>query len=425
MSTGFNSLPRLGGNETRVIKYEPVIDGYRRYLSDNPTPSRFASILKDVDNGDVAAIVELNEEMEAKDAHLQAVARTRRNALISLEWQIEPDDTAPDQVKAEQVAKVIEDDLNAAYGVEDCLKHNASAIGPNVAVTEIIWRNAILSGFCPVPGHRLISHPENSTAIFVEANVGDWWGIPAFPGKFIVHHPETRGGFPLRATITHAASVLYLIKHLTRTDWLAFSELYGNPWRVASYDDTVVDDDRATVQTMLENLSTDLAATLPKGVSIEFLQASGKGETYKDQMDWAESKMSILYLGQTLTTDIGDVGSRAAATVHDNVRIDLLVGDISAEAATIREQLLAPMCRLRFPNDPKVPVPMFTRVMPSRRNLDEERTNMEKVRVMREMGLPLLVDDVYNMFGFTRPDGFIQEVIGGPSVTPGLTDRIA
>ena len=49
--------------------------------------------------------------------------------------------------------------------------------------------------------------------------------------------------------------------------------------------------------------------------------------------------MTILWLGQSLTTDIGEHGSRAAAEVHDRVREDLLVDDIADEGQTLARDL--------------------------------------------------------------------------------------
>jgi phage gp29-like protein len=202
------------------------------------------------------------------------------------------------------------------------------------------------------------------------------------------------------------------MKHYSRADWMAYSEIYGMPWRWVEFTDAVVDADRATAKEMVENIGSDTAAALPEGVQLKTLEVSGTGETFQKQLEWADNTISILYLGQTLTTDIGDRGSFAAAKVHDNVRADLLLADIQSEARMIREQVIRPMCRLRFPGN-DAPCPHFKRILFERRDVDSDRLNLEQIRAARELGLPLEVDEVYDRLGFTKPEGYEATTLGG------------
>lgn len=408
MNNGLNitRLPKLAGVTERVVKYDPYIDGVRRYLTDFPTPDKFARILKDVDLGDVAALVELNEEMEAKDAHIQAVARKRRGALLGLDWEIEPDKEAEDVAFAQELADWVGEELARVGSFDSVLQHMASAIGPNVSVTEILWRNdATLKGFVPVPGNRLLSHTEFGSQVFVQLHMGDWRGMPAYPGKFMTHHPESRGGFPLRATITHAAAFLYLVKQFTRADWMAFSEVYGSPWRVAKGGNMTLQKDRDEVLAMLRDVGSDGVGVLPDNMDIAFLQANGHGETYREQMSWADAKLSILYLGETLTTELaGSTGSRAAAQVHDNVRLDVLVADIERESTSLRNQLFRHMVKLKYPDAEKPPIPYFVRQLPSRVDIEGRKLAIEQLRLAQEYGIPIRTSEVYELLGLTRPD---------------------
>lgn len=387
---------------TQLVRYSPTIDTYHRHLADNPTPQKLANALRSVESGDVAALVELSEEFEARHAHLRSVATTRRNALTGLPWKVEPDERAKDQGAAKTAADYIDERLRGMDSWETTLEHLATGIGPNIAVTELVWDNAELLRTVDVPGHRLLGHFWNSKEIRIETDENQVWGVSTFPGKFVVHHPQTRAGMPLRSTIVHAITLPWLVANLSAKDWLSFSEIYGIPWRWVEYTDSVVDADRDTIQDMLEQMSSDLAATLPAGASVKTFQASGTGETYERQMAWAENAMSKAYLGQTLTTDIGDVGSRAAATVHNEVRKDLLFADISSERRTVSQQVIRPMLKLKFPGK-EMPMPRWIREVPERRDIEAERLDLDQLRFAAENGVRLDKQIIYERLRLPEP----------------------
>jgi len=79
----------------------------------------------------------------------------------------------------------------------------------------------------------------------------------------------------------------------------------------------------------------------------------------------------------------------------------------------INNQIIFPMCRLRFPRF-DVPCPSFKRKLFESRDTDTERLNMEQIRMMKEMGLPMNVDEVYERIGMTMPERFTEDVIGMP-----------
>jgi len=384
-----------------TVSYDPTIDSYRRYVTDDPTPEKMANWLRSVDQGDIAALCEMTDEMIAKDAHLTGVVETRRGAVTALDWDIEPNPDDPDTGLAEAKADYCRGILNGIGNFHDALDTLSEAIGPNVSVIELLWDKAELVGMVPVPGHRLTGDPLGQRpGVFIETETD--WGIPTTPGKWIVHHPQPNGGYPFRRTLTHATVFPWLMIHFTRVDWMAFSELYGHPLRIAKWTDEVVDDDRDTVLAMLQQMGTDVAGGFPEGVNIEFVQASGKGEIFVDQTEYAERKLSIAWLGQTLTTEHQGVGSFALGKVHDNVRADLLAKDLKAEKRTLEHQLLGPMVGLKFPNRPG-PTPVWTRKIEEKRELEQEKTDLEKLKAAMELGLPLKRDDVYALLGFDRP----------------------
>lgn len=404
--------PKRGRPIRQQVKYDPTLDDFRRYITDSPTPEKMATWLRAVDDGDIAALVEMTDEMIAKDAHLLGVSQTRRGAVTGLDWEVTPNDDDPDLDAAQAKADYVTDRFGCIKNFGDVLDHLATAIGPNVAVVELLWDRAEITGLVPVPGHRLTGDPLGQRpGIFVETE--DSMGVPAKPGKWLVHHPIPNGGFPFRSTLTHATVYPWLMTHFSRSDWMAFSELYGLPLRYLTWAEGVSDADRAKAQDMVEQMGSDVAGAFPEGINLEFLQASGTGESFEKQVDWAERKMSIAWLGQTLTTDTGRSGGGAFALgkVHDNVRGDLLSMDLKAEARTLEQQLIGPMVGLRFPNK-QGPNPRWRRVFEESRDFEAERVSVEKLTKAIEMGVAIKVDEVYAILGLERPTDDETDVIG-------------
>lgn len=144
----------------RLVNYSRKLDVGRRYLTDSPTAIRFKAIQQAVDAGDIAAMVEMTEEMEGKDAHLQGVANTRRGAVTALEWKVVPDPEAPPEQEgaAQEAADFVSEHLTELSTWEGTLEHLSTAIGPNVAVVELVWRGGLLVDTVDVPGHRLLGN---------------------------------------------------------------------------------------------------------------------------------------------------------------------------------------------------------------------------------------------------------------------------
>jgi phage gp29-like protein len=227
----------MQGGQRPQVRWSQRLDSWRRYLTDDPTPSQFSALLKQVDDGDLAAMVELNEEMEGKDAHLQNVAARRREALTALDWTITPDTSAVDQAKAKKAAEFCDQQLLALKSFPETLEHLADAIGPGIAVTELMWHRGRIADTNDVPGHRLLGDIfDQRPGVWIETEDEPVTGIKARPLKYIVHTPNSRAGFPLRVTPTRANAYLWLIKHYCISDWTSFTETYGQPVRVATYE---------------------------------------------------------------------------------------------------------------------------------------------------------------------------------------------
>lgn len=404
---------------TRVVKHSTMLDETRRYLTDSPDPANMAAIMHSVDDGDLAAMIELNQEMEGKDAHLQGVANTRRLALTALPWTVvAPADVPEDQQDAAlEAQEFVADTLSRIPSWDtsidqrpSILSHLSSAIGPGLAVVELVWNRARLIHMEPVPGHRLLGDLFSGRGVFVQTDENIMQGVRARPPKFLVFTPSATAGMSLAVTITRAQANLWLLKHFATADWSAFAEVYGLPVRVGHGSQQTTPEERADAESMLKNMGSDTWAYFPEGIQVEFLEAARGSQPFEAMVDWLERKQSILYLGQTTTTEPGEVGSLALGRVHDTVRASLTLSDIKNEAQAVKEQVFRWIVRFRWPGENR-PVPNFVRTVSTEAKLDEDRLMLDKLAHLDGRGLP--VDDAYRYEALGIP----QPVAAGEEAT--------
>lgn len=405
MAERFKRIPMNGRNKTpRVFRWSPTLDTFRRYLTDQPAPAKIAQYLKDTDDGDLAAAVEISEEMEAKDAHLYQVASQRRDSVTALPWEIVPDARMSDDPLAHQAAEYCADVLLSLPQWSQTLRHLSRAIGPGIAVTEMVWRSGRLVELVDIPGHRLSQNPWVDRSVRIRTDQDPVDGVPAYSPGYIVYTPFVRAGFPLRVTLTRAAAWLWVIKHHGLADWAVFVEQYGQPWRIAQFNRGATDEEVDAVELMLKNMAADTYGVFSDAVDVRFLEASRQNQPFEGLMDWIERKQSILYLGQTLTTEQGNVGSLALGRVHANTRASILLADVAAEAEMVREQVLRPLVRFRWPGR-NVPIPQFKRTLSEETNIEAARLRLDQITKAQELGLAMDTDWLYQALDIPRPKG--------------------
>lgn len=354
--------PRLG----RLLAKRPE-DSIRSYPSNGLTPSRMASILRDADGGDLSAAMELYEQMEEKDAHLYAVASTRRLALTGLEWQItSAADHQPhvDRPLADEAARYCSEVLTGIDAFDELLQHLSFAIGRNIAVGELVWDVVAgshrLADVVPVDFTRLVLGESDELRVLTADAPFEGVGLPA--NKFVVHAPHSVSGHPARGGLLRVTALAFLGKSFALKDWLVFAEVFGMPIRIARYEPSATADEKREMLEMLESLGSHAAGVFSKAVQLELLDANRgtPDPPFGKLVNLLNQEMSKAWLGQTLTTETaGAIGSLSASQVHEVVRKDLRADDIRKEARTIRRGILRPLAEFKF--GPGVPVPCFTR----------------------------------------------------------------
>jgi len=150
----------------------------------------------------------------------------------------------------------------------------------------------------------------------------------------------------------------FLFKNYSVKDWVAFCEVYGMPLRLGKYDPGATKADREALMTAISMLGSDAAGIISKSTEIDFIRLEGasiNADLYERLATFANKEMSKAILGQTLTAEVGEVGSYAASQTHNDVRLDLAKADTKACAATMRYQLIRPLVGFNYGWDTSIP----------------------------------------------------------------------
>ncbi len=413
----------LGARRRRRASRQPVIrpwreDWLRSYPTVGLTPGRALAILQAADAGAPATQFELFDEMLQKWPRLAAVEATRRLALTGLEWEVLPPpiaDAPRAARRAEAAAAYCRDALLGLDRFSEALDHLASALGHGVSVVELIWERSRLIDLVPVPGPRIVSDPNEPWRLRVRTEDEPVYGVALDeqPLKWLVHRPRSRPGRNFDGGLLRASVLLYVAQSLSFKDWLIYSQVAGMPVRVARFEPGTPEADKQQLLKMLEALGTDAVAAVSKNVELQMLESTRGGDKpYLPLQDYCNTEVTILWLGQHLTTDVRQTGSRAAAEIHDRVREDLLVDDIADEGQSLRRDVLRPLVLARF--DDATPVPMFRRSLIQ--SFDSARLATTLSAAVHELGLRVPRRWAHRALGI--PEATSDEPTLAPRVSP-------
>ena len=396
--------------ETREIAVTTVRDRWSTYPSQGMTPQTLATIFKEADTGDVYHQAELFEEMEEKDAHLFSVLQTRKNAVLGLDYEVQP---YSDSEEDKKIQDFVADCIFGLTNLEDALLDLLDAVGKGYSLAEIIWQ---VEGQRVVIGDLRWIHPKK--AAFYEFEADMWaksYEVPGIfteaepvkgeimpPFKLVYHRYKARSGYDTRAGVLRVCAWVYLFKNYALKDWITFAEIFGMPLRLGKYDTSATSEDREALITAIKSLGTDAAGIISKSTEIEFVQSvagiTGGNIIFEKLVEFCDKQMSKAVLGQTASTE-GTPGKLGNEDAQDGVRHDLIKADAEALAKTVRFQIIRPLVGYNFGWDK--PLPWF-------KMLYEPPEDMKMLsdvyKNLHEINYPLTVKHVSERFKVPIPE---------------------
>lgn len=390
----------------------PTVTGVRQVVSGHPavglTPSRLGAILREAEEGDPTAYLELAEEMEEKDLHYRSVLGTRKNQVAGLEVAVDAASDSADHVKhADLVRAWLERDE-----LRDELFDILDAVGKGFSRDEIIW-NTFGREWLPErlewrdPRWFEFSRDDGRTPL-LRTESGPQ---PLTPYKYISHVHRSKSGLPIRGGLARPVTWFWLFKNLDIKGWVQLAEVYGMPLRIGKYGAGAGEKDKQALLRAVRNIASDAAAIIPSSMMLEFAEAkiSGNITLHEGLARFLDQQVSKGVLGQTGTTDTGQyVGT---ATAHEHVRQDIEEADARQLAAALNRDLVRPIIDLNFGTQKAYP-----RLRIFRPDSEDVAKLVENVTKLVPLGLKVGMSTMRDKLGLPDPDPD-EELLTAPGKT--------
>jgi len=333
------------------------------------------------------------DEIE-RDCHAFAVLQKRKLAVIAREWQVLPasgsrlDKKAADLVKA-QLSNLKFDQL--------CLKMLDATL-KGYSVGEILWETdgseIVASRVKVKPQRRFVFDEAQELRLLTRSDMFKGEQLP--PRKFIVHrYGEKDDDNPYGLGLGHKLFWPVFFKRQDITFWLTFVDKFASPTAMGEYPAGTSDADQKKLLASLSAIASDAGIIVPQGMMVKFLEAarSGSIDTYERLARYMDEQISECVLGETLSTNIGNVGSQAAAQTHNDVRQELAKGDSDLLSDTLNESLVRWIVELNIPGA-KPP-----KVWRDFEEAEDRKTRSEVDKNLTEMGFEADVQYINDTYG--------------------------
>jgi phage gp29-like protein len=335
--------------EPQTARISTLANFFLTSVLEGLTPARLALALSAADQGDLLSQARIFSDMEERDPHLACEIAKRKNALLTLDWQIVPprDASAAEKASADWLTDVLTD---ASDPFEDLLLSAMDAVGHGFAATELEWRREgkdWLPAFHPRPQEWFRLSQDRRELRLSDAS-GD--GAPLQPFGWVLHtQGKAKTGYLGRLGLHRVVSWPFLYKAYAVGDFAEFLETYGLPIILGKYGKDAKPEEKASLMRAVTALGHDARATMPVDMAIEIQKVTGSGDgtPHLAMVKWADDAQSKAILGQVLSADAKATGlGSGVADLHDQVRKDILHGDARQVGATITRDLLYPLLAL-------------------------------------------------------------------------------
>lgn len=278
-----------------------------------------------------------------RDGKAGAVLQKRRDAVVGREWQMEAADESPAAQQALEIVQEALDGLSFNLAVGELL----DALLKGIAVLEVVWG---IKGNLVVPQALKARDPQRFT--FHDSDAGpelrlltkaarlDGEELPA--RKFILHRHGGKYGDPWGAGLGQRLFWPVFFKRQGIAFWLGALEKFGQPTPLGKYPQGTSEAEQEKLLDVLRAISTETAVAIPEGMVVELIEAKRAGtfDSYEKLARYMDEEISIIVLGETLSTSPGASGSRALGEVHNEVRLEIAQGDADRLSDTLNGGLI-------------------------------------------------------------------------------------
>lgn len=297
----------------------------------------------------------------ARDGHTGSVLRKRRQAVLAREWTVDPGGEGPLDGRAAMLARA----ALKRFRFDRACGGLLSSVLTGRAVAEIVWEAAEVSledgsrGTFIVPAAVKVRNPRRFVLAADETLRLLTWeaptdGIPLPDRKFILaRFWAEENEDPYGRGLGHDLFWPVYFKRNAVAVWNALLAKFGEPFVYAEYPNGMPEGDRLKLQGAIQDLARGAGLVVPQGTLIKLIEAgaggSATGHLHQDMTEAMNAEISKIVLGETLTTELGDSGSRAASETHNDVRQELADADADLLSAELNDTLLRWLTELNLP----------------------------------------------------------------------------
>jgi len=177
---------------------------------------------------------------------------------------------------------------------------------------------------------------------------------PFPPDKFILATCKAKSGTALGGALLRPLAWWWCAANFSGGYLMKLAEVFGLPFRWATYAATAPQASIDEINDMLQNLGSDGWAAFPENTNLKFIQptTSAQDAPQCDVLDRADKQCDLLVLGQTLTTDTGGMGkgggSKALGQVHAGVKEEIVTAAAKYVKGVLETQLFPSIIRLNY-----------------------------------------------------------------------------
>lgn len=360
------------------------------------TPRKVAAMLKDADEGRPEALLGAAEQLEDVFWYYRLELAKRRRVISGAQLVVE---AAGDDAASIAAADLVRE-LVAGGGLRQARFDALDAISKGFSVIEIEWRQTA-ERWWPVKFRWRSPRWFRWGSDDVLRLSGKSGLTDLAPAKFIVTQLGDRSGMPIQGGLCRPALLIWLFTSYTLKDWAEFLEAYGRPLVTGQYAPGSTPEQQDSLAQAVAAIASGGRAIYPTGMRLDVAWSNGRStDAYERRADWLHKQISLLVLGQNLTSDVTG-GSLAAARVHDGVRMDIAEDDAQGLDAAFNAQLVRSLVDFNLgpPADGRYPQ-LVTR-FPEAEDL---AALANALGPMIDRGLRIEESQLRDRFGFADPE---------------------
>ena len=424
----FNAKKATNGSSirTRVISPSTRDRMESNALGPKQSPANIIAILRTALGGDIRQQYQVYELMEDSWARLAKNLHDLKSAAAAATYTVMPftergeRPTSTAQDKADFVQHCLDtwvgSPINSTNGFRDAVYDLCDAVGKGFSVQEILWEPTV-DGILPKATYfchpRYYSFPYDKPDLMLSPQGdGVYEEIP--DDKFLIGIYKNRSGNSMGYGLLRQLAYWGSGQNFCRDWWLNFAQVFGQPLRWATYDPGAAANIKSDIADMLENMGSAAWGAFPAGTQVEFKEAGKTGQDNPQSyfIQLADKLCDITILGQTLTTDVGDSGSRALGEVHEEVRRTRLQDVCEWVANVLNEQLVSFICHLNYGNHDEMPQLVPDLAGPADPNMEAQRD-----QILLGSGVDMPREWFYDRHDVPIPQAG-EEIISAPEPIP-------